>query len=167
VASAVAVLIGAPGAGKTRIGKRVARLLDAPFVDTDARIVAGNGAITEIFAKHGEPHFRQLERAEVERALHEAAVVSLGGGAVLDPATQAQLAGLPVIQLKVSFEAMAARGVSSKRPLLANGMDAWRDLVAARQPIYDRLATVTYDTSSLPAERIAAQIATWIQEHNA
>jgi shikimate kinase len=167
VADPVAVLIGAPGAGKTRIGKRLARLLDVPFVDTDSRIVAANGPITEIFANHGEPHFRQLERSAVHRALHEHAIVALGGGAVLDPATQSELTDKVIVQLTVSFEAVAARGVTSKRPLLANGIEAWQQLVAARQPIYDRLASVTFDTSTLPAERVAAQISAWIQERTA
>ncbi len=71
----VLVLIGPPGAGKTRLGKRVARLMAVPFVDTDRRIVAKYGAIAEIFAEHGEQHFRRLERAEVAKALNEPAVV--------------------------------------------------------------------------------------------
>jgi shikimate kinase len=167
VADAVAVLIGAPGAGKTRIGKRVARLLGVPFIDTDSRIVAAHGPIADVFANHGEPHFRQLERSAVHRAIHEHAVVALGGGAVLDPATQADLAGRLVVQLTVSLEAVSARGVTAKRPLLANGISAWQELVAARQPIYDRLSSITFDTSTLPADRVATQISAWIQEHTA
>lgn len=156
------VLIGAPGAGKTRIGKRVARLLELPFVDTDKRIIALHGPITAIFADHGEPYFRALERAEVAQALTERAVVSLGGGAVLDTESQAELEPLPVVQLTVSAEAIATRNLSG-RPLLAGGVDAWTKLVAERAPIYNRLADVTFDTTSLPAERIAADIVKWVR----
>ena len=158
------VFIGAPGSGKTRIGKRVARLLDLPFVDTDKRIVAAHGPIPAIFETRGEPHFRVLERAEVRQALTEHAVVSLGGGAVLDETTQAELAPLRVVQLTVSEEKIAGRNIGAGRPLLAGGVDAWKALVAARAPIYDRLSTVTFDTSSLPAERIADDIARWLKE---
>lgn len=157
------VLIGAPGAGKTRIGKRVARQLKLPFVDTDKRIVAQHGPITAIFADHGEPYFRDLERAQVAQALTERAVVSLGGGAVLDVDTQAELEPLRVVQLTVSAEAIANRNLSS-RPLLAGGVEAWKALVAQRAPIYDRLADVTFDTTSIPAERVADDIARWVKE---
>jgi shikimate kinase len=163
--SPAVVLIGAPGAGKTRIGKRVAKQLGLPFVDTDKRIVAQHGAIPEIFAEHGEPHFRQLEREQVKAALTEHAVVALGGGAVLDPETQGELEQLTVIQLTVEPEAIAERNVAAGRPLLVGGVDAWLALVATRQPVYDRLSRASFDTSSRPAERIADEIVAWLKEH--
>ncbi len=86
------VLIGPPGAGKTTVGRRVAKALGLPFTDTDRAIVQAHGSIADIFREHGEPRFRQLERAQVAAALAEDGVVSLGGGAVLDPATRADLA---------------------------------------------------------------------------
>lgn len=160
---AVVVLIGAPGAGKTRTGKRLARLLDVPLVDTDSRIVAQHGSIAEIFANYGEPHFRALERAEVASALQEHAVVTLGGGAVLDAATQADLEGHRVVQLTVSPAAVEARIAGGKRPLLKDGVGAWQALVSARQPIYDRLSQLTIDTSRRPLDRVAKQIAEWLE----
>jgi len=159
--SAVVVLIGAPGAGKTRTGKRLARLLDVPFVDTDKRIVAAHGAIPEIFAIHGEPHFRALEREEVARALGETAVVSLGGGAVLDARTQADLEHHRVVQLSVSADAFADRMSAGKRPLVT-GIDSWVALVEKRQPIYDRLSQLTIDTSRRPLDGVAREIAQWL-----
>ena len=158
------VLIGAPGAGKSRIGKRVARLLDLPFVDTDKRIVAKHGVINDIFANHGETHFRVLERKEVAQALTEHGVVSLGGGAVLDELTQDELLPLKVVQLTVSAEVIAARNIGATRPLLTGGVEAWKALVAARAPIYDRLSDATFDTTSLPAERVADDIVRWLEE---
>ena len=158
------VFIGAPGAGKSRIGKRVARLLALPFVDTDKRIVASNGTITSIFEERGEPYFRALEREQVELALTEHAVVSLGGGAVLDERTQSDLEALRVVQLTVHPDAIASRNLSN-RPLLAGGVEAWRALVAQRAPIYDRLADASFDTTSEPAERIADAIVVWLGEN--
>jgi shikimate kinase len=159
------VLIGAPAAGKTRLGKRVARILGVPFVDTDKRIVAAHGPIADIFTEHGEPHFRQLERAAVAEALSEVAVVALGGGAVLHPDTQADLADHRIVLLTVSRSAVQARITNGKRPLVA-GVDSWQALVDARRPIYESLATRTFDTSHRPLDDIAADIARWIQEND-
>jgi shikimate kinase len=162
-AGAAVVLIGAPGAGKTRTGKRLARLLHVPFVDTDKRIVERHGTIAEIFAEHGEAHFRSLEREVVTESLGERAVVTLGGGAVLDPRTQADLAQFRVVQLTVSATAVEARISGGKRPLLAGGIAAWQAIVDSRQPLYDRLASLTIDTSSQPLDRVAQQIAHWLE----
>lgn len=159
------MLIGAPAAGKTRLGKRIAKTLGVPFIDTDKRIVAKHGAIATMFENHGESHFRALERDEVLAALTEHAVVALGGGAVLDPVTRAALSTHRIVQLTVTRDAVQARIGGSKRPLVA-GIDSWQALVDARRPIYDALATRTFDTSHRPLDDIAADIARWIQEND-
>lgn len=159
---ALVVLIGAPGAGKSRTGRRLARLLGAPVIDTDKAIVADHGPIHRIFAEHGEAHFRRLEREAVRRALREPAVVTLGGGAVIDPDTQADLAAYPVVQLTMSHEAARERIGGAKRPL-ARDPEAWARLVAQRQPIYDRLAGLTIDTSEQPLDGVAQQILDWLE----
>lgn len=159
----ILVVIGAPGAGKTRVGKKVARLLKVPFIDTDRRIVLRHGPIAQIFTGRGEDHFRRVERVEVARALTEPAVVSLGGGAVLDLETQRELAGLPVVLMTVSAEAVAGR-IGTRRPLLREGgVEAWEKLVEARRDTYERLATRTWDSSSRPIDQIAEEIADWIR----
>lgn len=158
---ALVVLIGAPGAGKSRTGRRLARLLDVPLIDTDKEIVAEHGAIADIFADHGELHFRALERAQVHRALDQRAVVTLGGGAVLDPATQVDLQGRPVVQLTMSFEAAQTRISGGKRPLVQDA-ESWKRLVDARRPLYDRLSGLTIDTSTQPLDRVAEQIVEWL-----
>lgn len=160
---AIVVLIGAPGAGKTRTGKRLARLLGLPLIDTDKKIVTAHGPIATIFAEHGEPHFRRLEREAVAAALREPAIVTLGGGAVLDVDTQADLEGLRVVQLTVQPEAVEERIAGGKRPLVAGGIDSWVALVAARQPLYDSLAGLTIDTTSRPLETVADEIASWLE----
>jgi shikimate kinase len=165
--SPLVVLIGAPGAGKTKIGKRIARILGVEFIDTDKRVVAARGAIATIFARDGEKYFRALERAEVIRALERPAVVALGGGAVLDASTQHDLAGHRVVQVSVSAEAVASRLRGGKRPLVANGIEDWKNLVAARAPIYEALATRTVDTSETSLDVIAAELAAWITKETA
>ena len=157
------VLIGPPAAGKTRLGKRIARILGASFIDTDRRIVARHGPIAQIFSEYGEKYYRALERSEVAKALGERAVVALGGGAIIDPLTQADLVAHRVALITVSSDAVAARILDSKRPLVS-GIDTWSELVASRREIYERLATRTWDTSHRPIDEIASEIADWIIE---
>ncbi|WP_310134925.1 shikimate kinase [Leifsonia shinshuensis] len=156
-------LIGPPAAGKSRVGKRLAKLLGLPFVDTDAVVVAEHGPISEIFATHGEAHFRVLERAAVAEALRRPGIVSLGGGAVLDPATQSDLAGARVVLLTVRPEAIAKRITNGKRPLITD-LESWKRLVASRSELYRSLADYTADTSSRPIDTIVEEIAQWAQK---
>lgn len=155
------VLIGPPGAGKTRLGKRVAKILRVPFIDTDRRIVAKYGPIADIFAQRGEEVFRRLEREEVAVALTEAAVVSLGGGAVLNTDTHDELLRHRVALVTVSPEAVAVRIAGTQRPLVTGGIEQWSALVESRRAIYERLATHTWDTSHRPIDQIAEEIADW------
>ncbi len=127
-------------------------------------IVAEHGSIAQIFEDHGEPHFRQLERQAVERALTQRAVVTLGGGAVMDEHTQADLAAVPVVQLTVSPEAVERRISGGKRPLVKDGIGAWIALVERRQPIYDRLSQLTIDTSEVALDDVAGRIVDWLKE---
>lgn len=161
------VLIGPPAAGKTRVGKRVARILDAPFIDTDRVIAAQHGPIPAIFAERGEAAFREIEAAAVAESLQQRAVVSLGGGAVMTPSVAAGLASAPVVLLTISAEAAAERLDPESRPLVREGISAWVDLVASRMPTYAALAAATWDTSSRPIDRIAEEIAEWTRERSA
>jgi shikimate kinase len=159
----VIVFIGPSGAGKSRLGKRVARLLGVPFADSDRMIVAEHGPIAQIFRDHGEPHFRALERETVHRALQSDGVLSLGGGAVLDPDTQEELSRHRVVYLTISPEAVARRlAGDTDRPLVRNGVDDWVTLNAPRWPIYTRLADATFDTSHRPNDEIAKEVAAWL-----
>jgi shikimate kinase len=160
------VLIGPPGAGKTRLGKRVARILGVAFIDTDRRIVAKYGPIAQIFGEQGEVAFRRFEREIVAQALNEDAVVSLGGGAVLDADTRRELLGHSVVLVTVSAEAVEGRISGSNRPLLAGGLDSWSKLVESRREVYELLAKNTWDTSHRPLDAIATEIAEWVGELN-
>lgn len=152
------VLIGPPAAGKTRLGKRIARRLGVGFVDTDSRVVNGHGPIPAIFAKFGEPQFREWERAAVIDALTTAGVVSLGGGAIVDEATQRDLENLTVILVTASPEKVAPRLILGNRPLLKDGIESWKRLVAERQPIYERLADIVVDTGHATMDSIADDV---------
>lgn len=155
------VLIGPMGAGKTRIGKRVARILGTGFVDTDKVIVAEHGAIPAIFASQGEAHFRALERAAVVGALAGNDVVALGGGAVLDDQTRAELTSHRVVLVTVSREAVAPRIANARRPLLRDGLTDWERIYAERRHLYEQLAKLTVDTSNRPIDDVAKEVAAW------
>ena len=153
------VLIGPMGAGKSRVGHRLAASAGAPFIDTDQRIVERYGPIDEIFDREGEEYFRIIEREVVAEALHEEAVISLGGGAVLHPDTRADLADLQVVLLRVTPEAVAPRLTGGNRPLIAEGgIGAWTAIFEQREPIYAELADLDIDTSRRSVARIVDDI---------
>jgi len=160
----IAVLIGPPAAGKTRLGKRVARLLGVEFVDTDKVVIAGHGPIPAIFESVGESQFREWERDAVVDALTTSGIVSLGGGAVVNTDTQRDLENHRVVLITASPDAIAPRLASSTRPLLAGGIDSWTALLAERQPIYDRLAEFTVDTSRGSMDAIAEGLAERLEQ---
>ena len=158
------VIIGAPAAGKSKIAKRVARLLDVPRVDTDKVIVAERGPIVDIFDAEGEPAFRAYERQAVKDAIAQDVVVSVGGGAILNEDTQADLRKKPVVLLTVTEDVVEKRFGDPKRPLLRHGMPAWKKLVEERTPIYNSLADLTIDTSHTPFDEVAERVAKWIRD---
>lgn len=160
------VLVGPMAAGKTSVGRRVARRLGVDFIDTDKRIVAEHGPIPAIFAEHGEQHFRTLERTAVADALARGGVVSLGGGAVTDEGTRALLRAHPVVFLTVSAEAVADRIRGSSRPLLdtADPLERWTMIFDERRGWYEEVATATFDTSRRPMQKIADEIVGWRRE---
>ncbi|MET1019670.1 MAG: shikimate kinase [Microterricola sp.] len=168
------VFIGPMAAGKSKIGRLVARRLVVPFIDTDKVIAATHGPIPEIFAVQGEAAFRAFERDAVADALRGDAVVSLGGGAVLHPETRLALAEHTVVLLTVTRDAVAKRLVGSGRPLLgsagenseADAVERWAAIADARMPIYEALATETFDTSARPITQIADDIVTWARERS-
>lgn len=157
------VLIGPMGAGKTSIGRRVARALQRPFYDTDIAVVRGHGPIEQIFAEQGEPRFRILEREAVVRGLATGGVVSLGGGAVLDPATRADLAEHRVALLTVEPRVVAGRIRGTARPLLQDedALARWEHIMTARRPLYEEVADATFDTSHGPLQAVVDAIVRW------
>lgn len=161
-AARLIVLIGPPGAGKTTTGRRIAASLDVPFIDTDAAIEATTGMkIPEIFIDHGEAYFRERERAAVITALgRESGVVSLGGGAILDPRTRDDLADHTVVLLMVGLAAAAPRvGLTGSRPLLLGSpRREWLRLMREREPLYRGCADLTVDTDDADPDEVARRV---------
>ena len=150
-------------AGKTSLGKRVARELGIPFVDTDAEFVRQHGPITEFFSEHGEPEFRRIE-AEViatELAHPGGRIVALGGGAVLAAETRELLAAYPVVLLMTTQEAVLRNANLSRRPLLRNDPNSWGRILEERRPLYEAVADVTYRTDKATKEQLARRVAQW------
>ncbi|SDQ14832.1 shikimate kinase [Microbacterium sp. cf332] len=160
------VLIGPMGAGKSSIGKKLARALGTTFTDSDGLIVRDHGPIEQIFTEHGEARFRALEREAVDQALSRGGVVALGGGAVLDPDTQRRLGAHRVVLLTVSEQTVASRLAGTRRPLL-QGEDPvrrWREVSESRRQLYESLAAARFDTSTGRIQDIVDAIAAWAQE---
>ncbi|MGW2144619.1 shikimate kinase [Nonomuraea bangladeshensis] len=160
--TAKAVLIGPPGSGKTTIGRLLAERLGVGFRDTDADVEAVAGKpVSDIFVEDGEARFRELEHEAVRRALAEHdGVLSLGGGAVLHPETQALLAGHHVVYLQVGLaDAVQRVGLASARPLLVlSPRSQLKKLMEERRPVYERLAAVTVTTDQREPAELAEEI---------
>ncbi|WP_336659525.1 shikimate kinase [Leucobacter sp. USHLN153] len=161
------VFVGPMAAGKTSLGKRVARELGVPFVDTDAVIVRQHGAITDFFAKHGEPEFRRVE-AEViaeELAAEGCRIVALGGGAVLTERTRELLAAHPVVLLMTTQAAVLRTANLSRRPLLRDDPEAWGRILKERRPLYEAVADVTFRTDRATQEQLVRRVAQWARAY--
>lgn len=149
--SPLLVLVGAPGAGKSTVGRLVAERLGVAFRDTDRDVERTTGKrIAEVFIDDGEEHFRALEEAAVALALEEHdGVLSLGGGAVLSAQTRARLVGHPVVLLEVDLASASGRvGLNRERPVLAlNPRATLKTLLEQRLPLYLEVATRAVPTS--------------------
>ena len=156
-------LTGFMGSGKTTVGKVLADFLGCPFMDLDDLVVKKAGkSIPDIFAQDGEPAFRQLEaqvlRKTVEKYAESTAVLALGGGAVLAPASAALLHEKTVcIYLRATLDTLLARleGETAGRPLADASL---ADRLASREPIYEETAHVTIDTDGLAPDEVADEI---------
>ena len=156
-------LTGFMGGGKTTVGRLLADALGCPFMDLDDLVVKKAGkSIPDIFAQDGEPAFRQLEaqvlRKTVEKYAESPAVLALGGGAVLAPASAALLHEKTVcIYLRATLDTLLARleGETAGRPLADASL---ADRLASREPIYEETAHVIIDTDGLSPDEVADEI---------
>ncbi len=164
------VLVGLMGAGKSCIGKRLAAQIGLPFRDADREIEAAAGStIAEIFARHGEPYFRDGERRVIQRLLADPVhVLATGGGAFIDPATRDLVKQRAIsIWLRADLDLLVKR-VSRRndRPLLHNVDPRQRlaELIEQRYPIYAE-ADIVVDSADGPPEAIVAQVLAALRRH--
>jgi shikimate kinase len=136
------VLVGLMGAGKSTVGRRLARRLDLPFVDSDVEIEeAARASTAELFERYGEHDFRDGERRLVARLVEGAVrVIATGGGAFIDPRTRQLLNERAItIWLDAPIEVLAERtGRRNTRPLLRKGNrgETLARLAEQRGPMY-------------------------------
>lgn len=162
------VLVGLMGAGKTKIGRRLAARLDLPFFDSDTEIEAAAGeTIQEIFRNRGEAVFRDGERRVIARLLTQPIhVLATGGGAFMDPATRAIISRYAVsVWLRADLEVLLARvSRRNNRPLLQerDPRAVLAELIERRYPVYAE-ADLTIDSGEgapeLTATRTIAALA--------
>lgn len=157
-------LVGLMGAGKTTVGRALARRLHLPFLDSDHEIEARTGvSVRTIFELEGEAGFRAREAAMIsELSARPGVVLATGGGAVLDPANRECLrARGTVIYLRARPEDLYRRMRHDRdRPLLQTGDPLARlhDLLEVRRPLYEATAHVVVDTGEQGVSRLVQRI---------
>jgi shikimate kinase len=157
-------LVGMPGAGKTTVGRQLARRLQRRFVDADHEIEVRTGvAIPVIFEIEGEPGFRDRESQVIaELAKESGLVVATGGGAILRPQNREALKhnGL-VIYLHVAPRLLLERtSHDTQRPLLqvADPMTKIEELFAQRDPLYRETADIVVNSTGGNVRQFVRQI---------
>lgn len=157
-------------AGKTTVGRKLARELRCSFFDTDDLVAQQHGSVASIFEREGETAFRRYERAALAGVLEQehAGVIALGGGAVTVPETRALLRdGTYWIFLKISPEQVLARVLSSReiRPLLGPvpSIEKIKELYDRRLPYY-AAADHVIEAERLSRREILDEIVAWLDE---
>jgi shikimate kinase len=146
------------GVGKTTIGKKLAKSIGLPFIDTDQVFEAEHGAISDFFDEQGEAKFRELEEEIVTQAITKDAVIATGGGSVLSDHIRAELSIAFVVYLATDGRHISSRLSGGGRPLLKNGLADWRRIYESRKGLYEEVADLQVDTSKLPLASIIEKI---------
>lgn len=151
----IVYLVGMPGSGKSTVGAELAARYGVPFIDLDTEIEREAGvSITQIFGERGEGGFRALEaQALIKASTQDPAVVSCGGGVVLEPANRIALRNSGIcVYLDVPIEQLTERvKPADDRPLIRQPGDLER-LLEARGPLYREFAAHVVDGSGTPDE---------------
>lgn len=164
----VAVIVGAPGAGKSTVGRRLAGRLGVDFADTDTLVEDRAGKpVADIFVSDGEAAFREMEREEIDHALRTFdGVLALGGGAVLDDTTRAALRDQRVVWLQVDLTNATQRvGLNSARPLLlGNVRGTMLMMLEARTPLYQEIADYRIETSGRTVKEVVNEAESMLKD---
>lgn len=150
-------LCGFMGCGKTTIGQLAAKKMGCAFYDTDELIVENQGmSIPEIFEKKGEPYFRQVEAEIVKSMCGKSAVISCGGGAMLNPDTAKYIAeaGEKIVFLDVDFDTCYERiSGDTNRPIVVNNTkEQLKAIFDNRHAVYLANSTIRIDVCGSPVE---------------
>lgn len=157
------VLIGFMGAGKTSVGRELARLNEWPFLDSDELIAADAGSsIAQIFETRGEEEFRKIESEMLAQMSARRAIVATGGGIVVRPENVPLLKRLGTVVYLEADEAILFERISKEktRPLLETNDPRARlaRLLAQRVPLYRAAADFTINTNNLRAPEVAQAV---------
>jgi len=157
-------LVGPMGAGKSAVGRQLARTLHLDFVDSDEEIESRTGVdIPFIFEKEGEAGFRKREAAVIgDLSLQEGIVLATGGGAILDPQNRNHLGARGfVIYLHTSVDQQLSRTRKGRdRPLLQTDdpRAVLEALMAVREPLYREIADMIVDTDSRKVRDVVNEV---------
>ena len=156
------VLVGVPGAGKTTVGKLLAKNMGRDFFDSDQVIESRAGkSVSDIFTQDGEPAFRKLEHDVIVELLDSSNVVlALGGGSLGNDETRAKVKKATTVWLVTGLaQAVDRVGMNRNRPLLlGNVRGQLADLMTAREPLYKEVAAIAVDTSKLIPSEVVTEI---------
>jgi shikimate kinase len=163
------VLVGLMGAGKSSVGRRLAKILDIPFADADEEIERAAGcSIEDIFRLYGEAAFRDGEERVIARLLESGSqVLATGGGAFMNPRTRERIRASAVsVWLRADLDLLVRRtSRRGGRPLLAHGdpRATLERLMAERYPVYAQ-ADLIVDTTDENIERMVERILAGLHE---
>jgi len=166
------LLVGMMGAGKSTVGRLIAARLGRPHVDIDSEVERAAGAsVTEIFSTRGEAAFREEESRVLGVVLagDVPAVISVGGGAVLDPVHRVAMRNSgTVVWLRARPETLAGRvGRNADRPLLSSAAEGSGDggrraalsrIEAERRGLYEEVASVVIDVDDISPRAVADRV---------
>ncbi len=157
-------LIGPMGAGKSAVGRQLAKMLHMTFVDSDDEIESRTGVdIPFIFEKEGEEGFRKREAKVIDDlSAMDGIVLATGGGAVVDAQNRSHLGARGfVVYLFTTVDQQVARTLKGReRPMLAKGdsRKILEDLMEFRDPLYREIADLTVETDGRKVKAVASEI---------
>ena len=154
-------IVGYMGSGKTTLGRLLARATGLEFVDLDRAITKRTcQEIPEIFAEHGEKHFRDLEHEALREALDgkTPCIVACGGGVVLRPENRALLGDVRTVFLREDIGVLYGRTRGPGRPLRAASLEEFEARYAERLPLYSEVSDIEVRVDGRPPSQVLEEV---------